>query len=191
MRKGAKRAEWTVAEERFLVASAGKMPKREICRRLRRSSASVRCKAASLRRAGIDVDLRFHRTAMVPCQRCGSPSGTVNRTGVCEPCRRRAQLAAIQARIASLLPQLPQEERALYAATEAKLGSGADPLPEPPDTSGLSGPSRAYREEAHALAVEQTVARNLRRQVKAAQKRKERIEKKVKSMRLSQIGAQK
>lgn len=179
MRKGSRRNDWTVAEEQFLVANAGKLPKREICQMLRRSSESVRQKAKALRRQGVDVCLRYYRPTLEPCPHCGNLSGTIDRSGKCEPCRRRDQLATIQLRIADLLPLLPPEERATYERTEALLESKSDPLPEPPDTDGMSGYRRAYAEEAHAKAVEACVSRNLRRKVKAAQKRKERIEKKA------------
>lgn len=191
MRKGAKRRDWSVEEERYLAASAGRVPKRDICLKLRRSSKSVERKAAAMRAAGADVDLRCYRPSLSPCPRCGCMSGTIDRRGLCEPCRRREQLAAIQSRIAAMLPRLPAAERAVYARTESMLESHAEPLPEAPDTSGMSRWRRAYREEAHALAVERAVERNLRREVKAAQKRKERIQKKLKSMGVTQIGAQK
>ena len=96
--------------------------------------------------------------------------------GICEPCRRRRQLTKVQGRISDLLAKLPPEERAVYDATEAETESGWDPMPPPPSLADLE---RARAEEAREIAVEDWLARNLRRQVKAAQKRKERIEKKV------------
>ena len=179
MRKGSRRNDWTVSEEQFLIANAGKLPKREICQMLRRSSESVRQKAKALRRQGVDVCLRHYSPTLEPCPSCGCLSGHLGRDGICEPCRRREQLANIHAGIAELLPLLPPDERATYERTEALLESKSDPLPEPPDTGGMSGYRRAYAEEAHARAVEACVSRNLRREVKAAQKRKERIEKKT------------
>ncbi|NGM17744.1 hypothetical protein GMI70_07030 [Eggerthellaceae bacterium zg-893] len=180
-----------MSEVQFLAANAGKMPKRDICQMLKRSSASVKMKAAALRKAGVDVCLRCYRPTLEPCPSCGRPSASIDASGMCEPCRRRDQLAAIHARIADLLPLLPPEERDTYERTEAKVGSKRDPLPEAPDTAGMTAYRRAYAEEAHAVAVEACVSANLRREVKAAQKRKERIEKKVKSMNLSQMGATK
>lgn len=179
MRKGSKVKPWTVEEERFLIANAGKLPKRDICQMLKRSSASVRRKAEDLRKAGVEVNLSYYHPTMEPCPSCGNLSATIDRHGMCEPCRRREQLADIEARIADMLPLLTPEQLETYERTEAKRESRADPLPEPPATEGLSQWQRGYREEAHAMAVEATVARNLRRAVKAAQKRKERIEKKI------------
>ena len=191
MRKGSKRNDWTVSEEQFLIANAGKMPKRDICQMLKRSSASVKMKAVALRKKGVDICLRYYRPTLEPCPACGKPSASIDRSGMCEPCRRHDQLAAIHARIADLLPLLTPEERDTYERTEAKVESKSDPLPEAPDTTGMTAYQRAYAEEAHAIAVEACVFGNLRREIKAAQKRKERIEKKVKSMNLLQIGATK
>lgn len=182
MRKGTKRNDWTVADLTFLIENAGRLPKRQICQHLRRSSKSVERKAAWLRAHGQAVDLRCYRPTLEPCPSCGSLSGHRGKEGICEPCRRRAQLANIHARIAELLPRLPLEERDTYEKTEAEVGSRRDPLPKAPDTRGLSYYQRARAEEAHALALEECIAGNLRREIKAAQKRKERIEKKVKSM---------
>ena len=193
MRRGARRRDWTVADLEYLARSAGCVPKREICRHLRRSSKSVERKAAWLRARGRAVDLRCHRPALATCPSCGRLSGHLGREGICEPCRRRAQLATVHARIAELLPLLPPGERDTYEQTEAETESRHDPLPKAPDTRGMSRYRRAKAEEAHALAVEDALSRNLRREIKAAQKRKERIEKKVKSMgvrTLSQIGAE-
>ncbi len=184
MRKGAKRNDWTVAEEQFLIANAGKISKRDICQMLKRSSASVKMKAVALRKQGVDVCLRYYRPTMEPCPSCGKLSATINKKGMCEPCRRRDQLATINARISELLPLLPPEERDIYERTEAKIESKMDPLPEPPDTTGMTAYQKAYASEAHAKAVEACVSHNLRRKVKAVQKRKERIEEKTKSMNL-------
>ena len=53
-------------------------------------------------------------------------------------------------------------------------------MPPPPPLSGLTAYERARAEETREIAIEDWLARNLRRQVKAAQKRKERIAKKLK-----------
>ena len=184
MRKGAKRIDWKVEDVRYLLENAGRLPKRDICQHLKRSSRSVESKARWLRLRGYAVDLRHHKSVLRPCPSCGCLSGHLGREGICEPCRRRDQLATIHARIADLLPLLPIEERDTYEQTEAETESKWDPRPKVPNTSGLSYYAKAKAEEAYALAIEEWSATNLRREIKAAQKRKERIEKKVKSMRV-------
>lgn len=182
MRKGVGPNEWSVSEERYLIENAGRIPKRDICKHLKRSSTSMRGKAQDLRRHGVAVDLRCYISHLEPCPSCGCMSGRLGKYGICEPCRRREQLATIHARIAELWPLLSVEDRDTYEKTEAETESSRDPFPPAPDTRGLSYYARAKAEEAHALACETVLTNNLRREVKAAQKRKERIEKKIKSM---------
>ena len=67
----------------------------------------------------------------------------------------------------------------MYEATEAETGSRPDPMPRSPKTEGMDAYERARAEEEHDEAMEQWAARYLMRQVKAAQKRKERIQRKV------------
>lgn len=184
MRKGARCRPWSVSEVRYLVENAGRMPKRDICRHLRRSSRSVECKAYHLRGEGVAIDLRHHVPRLSTCPACGRLSSRMGRDGICEPCRRRAQLAEVHARIAELMALLPPEERATYEATEAEVESRRDPMPPSPVTAGLSAYARDRAEEAHAIACEEALTRNILREVKAAQKRKERVEKKVRSMRV-------
>lgn len=179
MRKGGRRNDWKVADERYLIENAGRIPRREICQHLRRSSESVKQKAKALRMQGIPVSLRHYRPRLEPCPSCGCLSGHLGRDGICEPCRRREQLANIHAGIAELLPRLPLDERDTYEKTEAETESRRDPMPKAPNTEGLSYYERAKAEEAHALACEECLAGNLRREIKAAHKRKERISKKV------------
>lgn len=181
-RKGSRERPWTVAEERFLVDSAGIVPRREICLALKRSAQSVYSKARELRRRGVPVEMRCFRSKLGTCPACGRLSATLGcREGVCLPCRRAAQLSRVNARAAALLARLPAEERETYALTEAELESRADPMPRPPDVSGMGRYRKAAAEEAHEVEVERWAARNIERRIKAAQKRKERIQKKVKT----------
>lgn len=179
MRKGAKCRPWTTADLQFLRDNAGRMPRRELSRCLKRGAAAVRQQAYRMRRAGEDVDLRCFESRLATCPHCGALRSRMGQDGICEPCRRRRQLAKVHERIAALLAQLPMEQRAVYEDTEAETESAADPMPRPPDTSRLGRYDRARAEEAHEAAVEEWLSRNLRRQIKAAQKRKERIRKKV------------
>lgn len=180
-RAGARQRPWTTGERALLAELAGAAPKREVCRRLRRSSASVAGMAARLRAEGVPVDLRCHVSRLETCPACGSLSATCGRHGICEPCRVRRQIEAVQSRIADLLPLLDPEERARYADAEAETASRADPMPRAPDVAGLSRYAAALERDRHERAVERWSVRNLRRRLKAAQKRKERIEKKART----------
>ena len=179
MRKGSKRRDWTVSEEKFLIANAGFLTKRDICELLKRPAESVTQKVKALRRQGHDISLRCFESTLEPCPSCGHQSATIGRKGICEPCRRRDQLATIHARIADLMPLLSNEERDIYEKTEAEIESSRDPLPKAPNTRHLSRYKAMKADEEHAIALERCVSNNLRREVKAAQKRKERIEEKV------------
>lgn len=176
---------WTTAEEAFLIANAGIRPKREICRKLKRSGKSVECKARQMRLQGEAIDLRCYRPTLETCPACGRLSANLGREGICEPCRRREQLDAINARISELWPLLSQEDRDTYERTEAETDvSRRDPRPKRPDTHGMSQYHRLKAEEVYAVAMERWATGNVMREIKRVQKRKERIEKKVKSMRV-------
>ncbi len=183
MRKGARRNDWTCSELAYLREMAGVASRRDICRHLRRSAKSVQRKADRLRAEGEDISLRCHRRQLVTCPACGRLSWTARgKEGICEPCRRRDQLAAVHGRIADLLAMLPPSEREVYERTEAEVGSSWDAMPRACPAKGAGRYAAARAAEAREVEVEQWMVRNLKRQVKAAQKRKERIEKKVKSM---------
>ncbi|MFR5092536.1 MAG: hypothetical protein ACLTDR_11530 [Adlercreutzia equolifaciens] len=132
-----------------------------------------------MRKSGEDVTLRCFRSRLATCPSCGARRSRMGSEGICEPCRRRRQLAKVQGRISDLLAKLPPGERAVYDATEAETRAAGTRCPSP-SLAGLGRYERARAEEAREIAVEDWLARNLRRQVKAAQKRKERIEKKLK-----------
>lgn len=185
MRKGSHCKHWTTQDIAYLEANAGLIPKREICKHLKRSSRSVAHMAARLRESGSNIELRCYQSSLVTCPSCGALRSNLGKDGICEPCMRREQLAAIQSRISALLPLLPQSERDTYHDTEAELESHTDPMPKAPKTWGLSRYWAAKMQETYELALESWTVRNLCRRIKAAQKRKERIEKKVKVMGLS------
>lgn len=184
MRAGASRNEWTVDEIRFLLDNAGRMPQREICRRLRRSYKAVERMASRLRKQGHAIDLRHYQPTTTICPSCGRRSATAMETGICRPCTLRRRLAATEGQIARLMVKLPPEVRAIYEDTEAEIGSRTfDPMPRTPT---YTAPPTLYRrlrdEEAHDIAMEEWEARRIHRELKAAQKRKERILRKVREL---------
>lgn len=195
MRKGARTIPWTTSEEAYLLENAGKVPVRELCRHLRKSRDAVLSKARHMREEGRPVVLRCFTPRTEICPACGCSRATLGVVGICLPCRKREQLAAIEARIAELMPMLPKAYRDRYEETEAERGSKADPIPRPPSVpKGTPYYVRMKAQERWEIEVERAVIRNLEREIKAAQKRKERIEKKAKSMPTSpngQIGAKK
>ena len=179
-RKGAKQSPWTTEADRYLLENAGRVPKREICRHLRRSGKSVERRAAWHRANGRAIELRCFVSRTEFCPACGCRRSTLGKFGICEVCRRREQLACIEARIAELWPLLPQRDRDKYEETEAERSSRVDPRPKAP---AIPAGASYYREqrirEDWEIAVERTDIANLKREIKAAQKRKERIEKKI------------
>ena len=177
MRMGGKRIDWTMDDVAFLIRNAGRMPKREICRRLRRSSESVKQMAKRLRAQGHPVDLRYFEPRSTICPSCGRASATMRETGICRPCQLRRQLTAIEGTISDLMERLPADVRATYEDTEAERDARViDPRPQRPR---YDEPPSYYRrmvdEEAYDMAMEQWETRRMQRAVKAAQKRKERI----------------
>lgn len=181
MRAGARRNEWTAGEVRFLLENAGRMPQREICRRLRRSHKAVEHMASRLRKAGHAIDLRCYQPTTVTCPACGRRSATARETGICRPCTLRRRLAATEGQISDLLRRLPADVRAIYEDTEAEKGSRVfDPMPRRPAYAEPPTPYRRARdEEAYDRAMEDWEARRIQRELKAAQKRKERIRRKM------------
>lgn len=181
MRAGARRSDWTSEDVRFLLDNAGRMPQREICRRLRRSSEAVKQMAKRLRMQGYTVCLRYWEPTTVTCPACGRASATAYETGICRPCTLRRRLAATEGQISDLLRRLPADVRAIYEDTEAEKGSRTfDPMPRRPT---YTDPPTRYRrrrdEDFYDRAMEQWEARRVERQLKAAQKRKERIRRKL------------
>lgn len=184
MRRGAKKSEWTYAEVRYLLDSAGGVPKREMCRHLRRSGKAVERMASRLREQGHAISLRCYQPTTIICPACGRSSATAKETGICRPCTLRRRLAATEGQIAELMHRLPPNVRAIYEDTEAEKGSRAfDPMPRAPY---YAEPPTRYRrlrdEEAYDRAMEEWEARRVQRELKAAQKRKERIQRKLREL---------
>ena len=180
----ANRRPWSAREVRYLLDNAGNVPQREICRNLRRSSESVKQMAKRLRAQGYDVDLRYYEPHTVTCPSCGRKSTTARETGMCRPCMLRRRLAATEGGISDLMQRLPPEARAIYEETEAEKGSRVyDPMPMPPTYQAR--PTRYQRrrnDEEYDRALEQWEARLLHRELKAAQKRKERIQRRLRKL---------
>ena len=181
MRMGGERIDWTMDDVAYLVENAGRVPLREICRHLRRSSESVRHMARRLRGQGYPVSLRHFEPRTTICPSCGRSSATAREVGICRPCQLRRQLASIEAQTADLMARLPPEARATYEQTEAETGARTrEPRPQAPRLDATATYYQRMRAaEAHDIALEQWETRRMEREVKAAQKRKERIARKI------------
>lgn len=179
-RLGSKQVEWTTQDVSYLIENAGRITLRQMCRELGKSRRAVETMAYRLRQQGEDVDLRCYIRKTSICPACGCMRATLKRHGICEVCRKRVQLSAIHTRISHLLRKLPMHERAIYAETETEIESSIDPMPAPAMLNGLSRYQRERAQDIRDIQMEQWQLRNLNRQVRAAQKRKERIEKKLK-----------
>ena len=163
---------WDSEEVAWLVEHAGKMPKAELCRKLGRSPKAVEAMVSRLNRKGLGLSLRHFAPRTHICPACGKRRATLGTYGICEPCRRADQLAAIEDRSAELLAQLPPERRVRYDRYDKGRGSRVDPRPT------VRSPGELGDMELERWEVEQ-----IRRRIKAAQRRMERLQKCVRSMK--------
>lgn len=174
---------WRESELAYIREHAGKVPAREIRKALRVSRKQLEHAARRMREAGEDVDLRCFRPRTLVCPSCGMARTLFGAEGICEPCRLSRRLADTEAEIAGLLPLLSAPDRATYERTEAQRETRGDPMPATPRTSGMGAYERAVAMERHDIAMERWQAARLKRLLKAAQKRKERVSKKVRNGR--------
>lgn len=170
---------WTTRDLKRVAELAGTMPERELRRRLKLSRNQLKYAVNRLRSLGVAVTTRYYEPQLETCPVCGCRRATLGKDGICEPCRLKRQLEEIEWRVSELMARLTPEQRAVYEKSEAQRESRADPMPKPRPTDGLDGYERAKASEEHDAAMEAWAAAYLKRRVKAAQKRKERIQEKV------------
>lgn len=170
---------WTTGDLKRVAELAGTMPERELRRRLKLSRNQFKYAVNRLRSLGVAVTTRYYEPQLETCPVCGCRRATLGKDGICEPCRLKRQLEEIEWRVSELMARLTPEQRAVYEKSEAQRESRADPMPKPRPTDGLDGYERAKASEEHDAAMEAWAAAYLKRRVKAAQKRKERIQEKV------------
>lgn len=174
---------WRESELAYIREHAGKVPAREIRKVLRVSREQLKGAVRWMRARGEDVDLRCFSPRTLVCPSCGMARTLFGAEGICEPCRLSRRLAETEAEIAGLLPLLSAPDRATYERTEAQRETRGDPMPASPRTSGMGAYDRAVAMERHDIAMERWQAARLRRLLKAAQKRKERVSKKAREAR--------
>lgn len=141
---------------------AGGMTAEEIADALGRTPQAV---VAMAHRSGVSLRLDARTET---CARCGRRSVTVDAAGLCEPCRERALLDAVEERMRDELAAAPHDVRERYARF-TRFGSA--PVQPPPKPQGAT---RAETERWMA-ECEHAEAMTLRRRRKASQKRLERI----------------
>lgn len=149
MRKGSKRNDWTTEEVRYLAEHAGKVPRREICRHLRRSAKSVRRKAESMR-----ISLRVPVWRLHWCDECATWRTRLNAQGRCPVCQKRANVEAEAARCADELAAMTPGQRRSFEAAETRRGRVKPHSPRPRrKPSDGTGPFAASRSEQEWLAA--------------------------------------
>lgn len=149
-RKGSRQRAWSREDERALAEMAGREPKREICRRLKRSGKAVERKAARM-----GLSLRCERAEGEACPSCGLLRRYFDeRTGFCEVCHLQAMVDAEAARQAEALREMPPALRAKYEKADRTL------LSKPPE--GLS-----ERDEVDWLKRKWNAARQRTRRMRA------------------------
>lgn len=182
-RKGARQEPWTTEDVRYLLENAGIVPKREICRHLKRSGESVKQKAKMLRARGYAIDLRHYEELTVICPSCGEARSKEGRwrygSGICDVCRMREQHAEALRRQSDAYAALTISQRLVYDRTQAQIGDSELPTrPPSPKVDGLA-PNRARRlRELHAIDVERWQKKCLTMLTNAAKTRTKRMREK-------------
>lgn len=148
-RKGWSQCGWTTTEERYLAHAAGSEPLCGICRKLKRSRASVKAKAHRM-----GVSLRVPVWGMSWCDSCATWRTSLSeRTGRCRVCEMRERIAGREAACAEALAAMTPEQRRVYERTESARGSrkAMPPRPRKPGARAM-GRSDAARAEKRWLA---------------------------------------
>lgn len=170
MRKGSKNIGWTTRETAYLIGNAGKVPQRDICRHLRRSSKSVERKAAHLRSEGFDVNMRACKSRTRICPSCGHARSRFSRKGFCRVCDARTRYVDAKARQVQAYLPLPIELKLRYDEQEAKLESSLPPRPVRGRRPEGAAAARRWEERCDVEA-ESWELRCLERLTNAAKKR--------------------
>lgn len=175
------RTRWTTDKTAYLVRNADLMPLDELAEHLGCTPEAAKQHAKRIRRTGQHVSLHRKPGGMRICPSCSKRRSKFAREGICRVCELEGQLARIKDRQTSLLQAMPPEDRARYAKTESQLASDPLPKPKPRRTSGMTPGEKAKAEDERERALEAWEIGCLVRRVKAAQKRKERMEKKCRN----------
>lgn len=170
---------WTEDDLRCLIENAGRVPVKVLCRKLKREPEEVEAVAARIRATGYPISL-----VVETCPMCGRRAPIVYSLGICRPCQYRRAYGKTQREIADILPLLTAEDRATYEDTEADLGGRVHedmPTTGPKPAPNATPAELMAYEDAQCEAMAEWEARRIHRELKAAQKRKERIARKARA----------
>lgn len=171
---------WTTGDLARVANLAGTMPSRELRRKLKLSKNQLAYAINQLHKMGVAVSTRYYESKLELCPACGQARSTIDKSGICRPCKLKRQLIGIEWRISDLLTRLPAHERSIYETTEAERESNSGTKPEQSTVCDASRYTKSKTADDYAIALERWETDYLERKVRAAQKRKERIERKVK-----------
>lgn len=171
---------WTTSEVKYLLEWAGKRSVPDICKDLGRTEASVRSKAAELRRSGQEMSLRFYESKLVWCPSCATWRTKVfGATGMCLVCRLKERVARAESKCEEALAALPDEARAEFLSKQHKRGSGIPLKPKVvPPLSNTPYDSMKFQADS-AVAAERWEVACLRKMANAEKTRLSRIRRKA------------
>ena len=163
---------WTDWQVGYLLRNAGRIPADTLCEKLERDPAEVERVTARLRTLGYPVSL-----TLAVCPSCGNMAPLSYSLGICEPCHQRRLYARVQGSAARAFRSLTMADRATYEETEAETSTRKyDPMPSAEMVSSdADAVERMRAEDKYLTDMAEWQAKRLHRQVKAAQKRKERM----------------
>lgn len=152
MREGARRNDWTTDEIAYLMDTAGRLSRREICKHLKRSKSSVERMAHRL-----GLSLRCYKPRLVWCDECATwRTYTNDRTGRCKVCSMSEQLRGRETACAEALSQMSIKDRLIYEESEAKRGTRKLPRrPQKTESCPISMYERKRAEASYLIALEQ------------------------------------
>lgn len=174
-RRGAAQRPWTTEEIASLIDMAGRLSKREICRQLRRSSASVKTMACRL-----DISLRCYKARLVWCDECATYRSHLDADGRCRICRMRDQLQGREAACADVMDAMKPEDRRIYEDAETlRQTRRMPPKPRKHESCPMSRYERAKAESRHLLDLEEWEWYCLKLRYDAAKTRLRRMREKI------------
>lgn len=167
--------DWTLRETIAVREFAGTVPLSRLAHDLSRDVRDVASEAGRL-----GVPFVYVGTPLFWCDECASWRVKLTPSGICPFCSKRRNLIRIEERISDLLAQLPMEQREVYADTEAERGTRRrDPAPSMPDTCQMDNRAAVVAMSRYYADYDRWETKETHRIMRAAQKRKERIQRKV------------